>query len=141
MADHLDPGSLLPATADDRITTGGLQADQFDEPVRNVVDRRNTCALNQVLVGLQIDHADARVVTAVENRADQQLDHRRVVDVRCQGQRQRRRGVLGMGAQLVDVLSARALQTDHETTGEGDHQEQTDSNQQLFEQRHLSTCS
>ncbi|MCY1404924.1 hypothetical protein D9M71_201490 [compost metagenome] len=106
MADDLDPGGLLPAAADDRITTGGLQADQFDEPVRNIVDRRNARALDQGLIGFHIDHADARVVTAVENRADQQLDHRRVVDIRGQGKRQRGRGVLGMGAQLVDVLSA-----------------------------------
>jgi hypothetical protein len=39
-----------------------------------------------------------------------------------------------MRAQLVDVLTARAFQTNHETAGEGDHQEQADGKQQLFEQ-------
>lgn len=49
--------------------------------------------------------------------------------------------VLGVGAQLIDVLGPRALQADHEAAAEGNHQEQTDSDQQLFEQRHLSACS
>ncbi|MNV03479.1 hypothetical protein D3C71_937490 [compost metagenome] len=134
VADHLDPCRLLPATADDRIAASGLQADQFDEPVRHAGIGRDAAALHQCLVVGQIDHADARVVTAVEDRADQQLGHRRVVDIRRQGQRQRRRRVLGVGAQLVDVLGTRALEADHEAAGEGDDQEQTDSDQQLFEQ-------
>ena len=50
VADHLDPRGLLPATADERITTGRFQADQFDEPVRHVVDRRNAAALDDGLV-------------------------------------------------------------------------------------------
>ncbi|MNL54042.1 hypothetical protein D3C87_1773370 [compost metagenome] len=141
MADYLDPRRLLPATADDRIAASGFQADQFDEPVRHAGIGRDAAALHQCLVVGQIDHADARVVTAVEDRADQQLGHRRVVDIRRQGQRQRRRRVLRVGAQLVDVLGTRALEADHEAAGEGDDQEQTDSDQQLFEQRHLWSCS
>ena len=141
MADHLDPRGLFPAATDQCIAAGRLQTDQFDEPVRHVAHRGGTVALDDGLVGLHIDHADTRVVAAVENRADQQLNHRRVVDIRRQRQRQRGGGVLSVRAQLVDVLSTRALQTDHEAAGEGDHQEQTDSEQQLFEQGHLSACS
>ncbi|MNI29042.1 hypothetical protein D3C73_828470 [compost metagenome] len=96
VADHLDPRRLLPATTDDRIPPCRFQADQLDEPVRHVGHRRNAVAFDQRLVVRQIDHADAGVIPAVENRTDQQLDHRRVVDVRRQRQRQRRRGVLRM---------------------------------------------
>ncbi|MNL24124.1 hypothetical protein D3C87_1455470 [compost metagenome] len=71
VADHLDPRSLLPTTADDRITTGRLQADQFDEPGRDVGIRRDTAAFYQCLVAGQINHTDAGVIAAVENRTDQ----------------------------------------------------------------------
>ena len=134
MADYLDPGRLFPAAADQGITTGWLQADQVDEPLRYLAHVGCTAALDNGAVGLEVHHTNARVITAVEDRADQQLDHRRVVDVRGQRQRQRRGRVLGVGAQLIDVLGPRTFQADHEAAGEGDHQEQADSKQQLFEQ-------
>ncbi|MNQ54906.1 hypothetical protein D3C85_689850 [compost metagenome] len=141
MADHLDPGRLLPATTDQGIATGRLKANQLDEPTRHLTDLGRPAALDDGGVGLEVHHTDARVIATVEDRADHQLDHRRIVDIRCQRQRQRRGSVLRVGAQLIDVLRARALQADHEAATEGDHQEQTDSDQQLFEQRHLSACS
>ena len=134
MADHLDPRRLLPATADQGVTTGRFQADQLDEPVGHAVVVGDATAFDDDLVVGHIDHPDAGVITTIENRADQQLDHRRVVDIGCQGQRQGGRRVLRVGAQLVHVLGTRAFQADHEAAAEGDHQEQTDSDQQLFEQ-------
>ncbi|MNM75276.1 hypothetical protein D3C81_870590 [compost metagenome] len=134
VADHFNPRSLLPAAADDGIATGGFQADQVHEPARHTTRVRLGMALHQHGVGAQVDDLDAGVVTTVEDRADHQLDHRRVVDIRRQRQRQGRGGVLGMGAQLVDVLAARTLQADHEAAAEGDYQEQADGKQQLFEQ-------
>ena len=129
MADHFYPCGLFPATADQRITTGRLQADQLDEPVGHAVVVGNTAALDDGFVGGQVHDADAGIVTAVEDRADQQLHHGWVIDIRGERQRQCRRGILGVGAQLVDVLGARAFQADHEAAAEGDHQEQTDCDQ------------
>ncbi|MNJ16709.1 hypothetical protein D3C77_109750 [compost metagenome] len=47
MADHLDPCRLLPAAADDGIATGGLQADQANEPGRHTVGIWLGVALDQ----------------------------------------------------------------------------------------------
>ncbi|MNJ37018.1 hypothetical protein D3C77_318230 [compost metagenome] len=134
MADHLNPRRLLPATADNRIATGSFKADQANEPRRYTVGISLGMPLHQHGIGAQVDDLDARVVTTVENRTDHQLDHRRIIDVRCQRQRQRRGRILGVRAQLVDILATRAFQADHEAAAERDYQEQADGKQQLFEQ-------
>ncbi|MNG95010.1 hypothetical protein D3C79_540330 [compost metagenome] len=134
MADHLDPRGLLPATADNGIAARRFEADQVHEPGRHASAIRLGMTLHQHGIGAQVDDLDARIVTTVEDRTDHELDHRRVVDVRRQRQGQRGGRILGMRAQLVDVLAARAFQADHETATEGDHQEQANGQQQLFEQ-------
>lgn len=141
MTDDLDPRRLLPATADKGVAASWLQADEVDEPLRHVAHLRDPTTLDDGLVGGQVDHTNAGVVAAVEDRADHQLDHRRVIDARGQRQGQCGGGVLGMGAQLIDVLGTRTFQADHEAAAEGHDQEHADCDQQLFEQRHLSSCS
>ncbi|MCY1551973.1 hypothetical protein D9M68_883400 [compost metagenome] len=134
MADHFNARGLLPATTDDCIAAGGLKADQAHEPKRHTARVWLGMTLHQHGIGTQVDDLDACIVTTVENRADHQLDHRWVVDIRRQRKRQRGGRILGVRAQLVDVLAARAFQADHETATEGDHQEQANGQQQLFEQ-------
>ena len=134
VAHHLHARRLLPATADDGIAAGRREADHLHEPGRHAIGVGLGGAFHQHLVIAQVDHADAGVVATVKDRADHQFGHRRVIDVRRQRQRQRGGRVLGVGAQLVDVLGTRAFQADHEATAEGDHEKHTDSDQQLFEQ-------
>lgn len=129
VADHLHARRLFPTATDQRVTTGRLQPDEFDEPVGHTVVVRNTAAFDDGFIGGQVHDADAGVIAAVEDRADQQLHHGRVVDIRRQRQRQCGRRVLCMGTQLVDVLGTRAFETDHEAAAEGDYQEQTDCDQ------------
>ncbi|MCY1439602.1 hypothetical protein D9M71_558450 [compost metagenome] len=71
VTDHLDPCGLFPAATDDRIATGGLQANQFDEPVGHPGIGGDAATLDQGLAARDIDHADAGVITAVKDRADQ----------------------------------------------------------------------
>ncbi len=91
-------------------------------------------ALDQRLAALDVDHPDAGEVAAVEDRADHQLHHRRVVHVRRQGQAEGGGGVLGVGAQLAAQLLAGVLHAADEAAAEGDDEEQADGEEQLLEQ-------
>ncbi|MNN98960.1 hypothetical protein D3C81_2184870 [compost metagenome] len=59
VADHLDPCRLLPAAADDGVTSGGLKADQSNEPGRHAGRIRLSVTLHQHGVGTQVDDLDA----------------------------------------------------------------------------------
>lgn len=134
MADHLDPRRLFPAAHDQRVATLGLEIHQAREPAwhRALVMRLH--ALDQRLAALDVDHPDAGEVAAVEDRADHQLHHRRVVHVRRQGQAEGGGGVLGVGAQLAAQLLAGVLHAADEAAAEGDDEEQADGEEQLLEQ-------
>ena len=71
VTDHLDPRGLLPSTTDNRIAASGFQTNEFDEPVRHMGIGRHAAAFDQGFIGGYIDHSDARVITAVKDRADQ----------------------------------------------------------------------
>ena len=125
MTEHFDPRGLFPAAHDQCITTLGLQVHQFTEPERyafrcGIV----AAAFDDDLVIRNAYHADAGEVTAVEDRADHQLDHRRVIHVRGHRQAQGCGGVLGVGTQLAEQLFARAFHTSDKTAGKGHDQEQ-----------------
>ncbi|MNN59256.1 hypothetical protein D3C81_1743590 [compost metagenome] len=127
---------MLPAAGDQCIATFGTQIHQVDEPARHAVDLLGDAALHQHLPIFQVGHADVAEIAAVENRADHQLHHRRVVDLGGQGQAQGGRGVLGMGAQLAQRLLARAFQAGIKTAAERHQQEQADGKKQLVAQFH-----
>ena len=107
MTEHFDPGGLLPAAHDQGVATLGLQVDQAGEPGRHrLLAAAGGGALDDHVAVVDAHHADAGEVAAVEHRADHQLDHRRVIDVRCHRQPQRGGGILGVGAQLAEQLLA-----------------------------------
>ena len=96
MADHLDPRRLFPAAHDQRVATLGLEIHQAFEPAGHRTLGMRLHALDQRLAALDVDHPDAGEVAAVEDRADHQLHHRRVVHVWRQGQAEGGGGVLGV---------------------------------------------
>ncbi|MNG14676.1 hypothetical protein D3C84_984500 [compost metagenome] len=115
--------------------------DQADEPARHTVDFRGGAAFQHRLVILDVNDADGTEVTAVKNGTDHQLHHRRVIDLRRQGQSQGSGCILGMGAQLAERLLARAFQADEKTAAERHQQEQADGQKQLFAQCHeMAPC-
>ncbi|MNN79874.1 hypothetical protein D3C81_1965580 [compost metagenome] len=121
---------------DQGFATLGLEVDQAGEPAGHLLGAGRHLPFEQHAVVADAQHADAGEVAAVEDRADHQLHHRRVVDVRGQRQAQRRGGILGMRAQLADHLRARAFQAGDEAAGEGHQQEQADGDEQLLQQGH-----
>ncbi|MNE07452.1 hypothetical protein D3C80_1000710 [compost metagenome] len=135
VADHLDSGGTLPAVADDGIAAGGLQIHQAGEPLRRLVAHRHSAAFDQHLVAVRGEHTDAFEIAAVEDRADHQLDHGQVVvDVRGQRQAEGGRRVLGVAAQLGDLLFAGAFHADQEAAGEARQHQYADGDEQLLEQ-------
>lgn len=134
MADHLDPRRLFPAAHDQRVATLGLEIHQAFEPAGHRTLGMRLHALDQRLAALDVDHPDAGEVAAVEDRADHQLHHRRVVHVWRQGQAEGGGGVLGVGAQLAAQLLAGVLHAADEAAAEGDDEEQADGEEQLLEQ-------
>ena len=141
MTDDLHLRRLTPAITDNRIALGRLQIDQAGKPLGRLAADRHTAAFNQQLAGGWVGNANALEITTVEDRADHQFDHRSVVDMRAERETQRRGGILGMGAQLVDLLLTRAFHTDQKTADEIHQHQHADGDKQLLEQRHQPLLS
>jgi hypothetical protein len=71
-------------------------------------------------------HTNSGEVATVENRIDQQFEHRRIIHMGRHRQAEGGGGVLPMRAQLADQLLAGSLQADDEAAGKGHHQKQAD---------------
>ncbi|MNG26970.1 hypothetical protein D3C84_1120290 [compost metagenome] len=96
MAQYFDPGRLLPAAHDQGLAALGLQVDQTDEPAGYLLNFDIALALHHDPLVRDTEHADAGEVAAVENRADHQLDHRRIVGMGRHRQAEGGGGVLGV---------------------------------------------
>ncbi|MCY1208753.1 hypothetical protein D9M72_203880 [compost metagenome] len=133
MAEHLHARGLLPAAHDQRVAALGLQVDQAGEPARHLFTAGGGAAFGDHAAIGDAHHADAGEVAAVEDGADHQLDHRRVVHVGRHGQTEGGGGVLGVGAQLAEQLLAGTFHARDEAAGEGQREQQADGQEQLLE--------
>ncbi|MCY1538734.1 hypothetical protein D9M68_742890 [compost metagenome] len=133
MAEHLHPCGLLPASHDQGIAALGPQVDQVGEPARHLLAGGGRTAFGDHAAIGNAHDADAGEIAAVEDGADHQLDHRRVVHVGRHGQAEGGGGVLGVGTQLAEQLLAGAFHPGEEAAGEGQREQQADGQEQLLE--------